>query len=87
MCGLGARYGLDVDRASVAAATVRVLAPSQCSAVEACLEFLTVLLLPLLDCNAVLLLNPVTVPFGYDVEGAEGYDSHVWGEVVYVATL
>src|SRR2546425_1665272 len=83
--GLGARYGLDVDAA--ASAAVSVLSSSERSSVESCFEFLAVLLLPLVHGDAVLLLNPVSVPFRYDVERAEGNDPHVRGQVVDVAAL
>src|SRR5467141_1532428 len=83
--GLGARYGLDVDAA--ASATVSVLSSSERSSVESCFEFLAVLLLPLVHCDTVLLLYPVSVPFRYDVERAEWNDSHVRGQVVNVAAL
>src|SRR5881628_1256895 len=82
---LGASYGLDVYAA--ASASVGVLSSTECSPVESRFEFLAVLLLPLVHCDAVFLLDPVAVPFGYDVERAEGYDPHVRCEVVYVAAL
>src|SRR3989442_5619656 len=82
---LGGRYGLDVDAA--ASAAVSVLSSSKRSPVESCFEFLAVLLLPLIHGDTVLLLYPITVPFGYDVERAEGNDSHVRCQVVNVATL
>src|SRR5712692_2852642 len=73
---LGACYWFDVYGA--AAAAVSMLSSSQCSSVEACFEFLAVLLFPLGHRDSVFLLYPVPVPFGDDVERAEGYDSHVW---------
>src|SRR6266699_369437 len=82
---LSARYGLDVDAA--ASATVSVLSSSERSPVEPCFEFLAVLLLPLVHGDTVLLLYPVSVPFGYDVERAEGNDPHVRCQVVNVAAL
>src|SRR5207247_355388 len=82
---LGARYGLDVDAA--ASAAVSVLPSAERPSVESCFEFLAVLLLPLVHGDTVLLLYPVSVPFGYDVERAEGNDSHVRCQVVNVAAL
>src|SRR5437660_7017593 len=70
MGGLGACYRLDVDTA--ASAAVSVLSSPKRSSVESGFELLAVLLLPLVHRDTVLLLYPVSVPFGYDVERAEG---------------
>jgi len=88
---LGPGDWLDVDflallahRAS--AACVMGSAPKGAT-VEPVLELLSVLGLPSLDGEAVLLLDLVAVPLWYHVERAEGYDPQVGCEVVDVAAL
>src|SRR5437867_12422480 len=84
ICLLRAGYGLHVYAA--ASAAVGVLSSTECSPVESRFEFVAVLLLPLVHCDAVFLLDTVVVPFGYDVERAEGYDRHLRSMVVHVAS-
>jgi hypothetical protein len=70
------------------ASAARVVCPApQGAAVEPVFELLAVLGFPGLDGEAVLLLDLVPIPLGYDVEAAEGDDPQVGGEVVDVAAL
>jgi hypothetical protein len=70
-----------------AAAPGVVSAAPQGPSVEAVLELLAVLGFPGFNRQAVLLLDLVAVPFGDDVEAAEGDDAEVWRQIVDVAAL
>ena len=70
-----------------ASATRVVSAASKGSTVETILELFAVLGFPCFDGQAVLLLDLVPVPLGYDIKAAEGYDAEVRCEIVDVASL